>query len=390
MRSDIMRPESKGRKTVNRKPLAIASAMIIPIGLIILAYRVPHPRPVEGMSDTQRSVSDAMIRSESGAPLKMCDFSSRLGKIIQSHFPEMYAGRDSAAVFESVLDSAALALSTRLFGTTDARRIAGELTDFIFNGLGIVFDDGRNDVHTLFPRQVVAHRRGSCVGMSLLYLLMAEKLDLPMHAVLAPGHMFVRYDDGTQRLNIETLRKGEHMSDEWYRKRYTISDTSLYPLENLTMDELAAVVHYNIGTIHLHDRQYERAKRALLESVEGMPDFPEAQGNLAIAYDALGESGRALALLTSLKEKYPALGNIDRNLASLQLKCGKYREACATYSSLSVRWLDDPETHYGHAVALHLLERDGEAAAALLKALELRPGYREARALLEKLGAHGE
>ena len=56
----------------------------------------------------------------------------------------------------------------------------------------------------------------------MLYLLLAERLNLPIYGVGVPNHFFVRYDDGQTRINIETMSKGKSCSDAYYIKRHKI------------------------------------------------------------------------------------------------------------------------------------------------------------------------
>ena len=65
-----------------------------------------------------------------------------------------------------------------------------------------------------FLPHVFGQDAGNCVGYSTLYLGLAERLDLPLHGVLVPGHCFVRYDDGHVRRNIETTDFGITHPDE--------------------------------------------------------------------------------------------------------------------------------------------------------------------------------
>ena len=47
----------------------------------------------------------------------------------------------------------------------------------------------------LLPGPVLAGRRGYCVGLAAVYLILAEELGLPIHAVATPKHVFLRWDD---------------------------------------------------------------------------------------------------------------------------------------------------------------------------------------------------
>jgi len=63
---------------------------------------------------------------------------------------------------------------------------------------------------------VLDKKQGSCIGLSVLYLCATRKLGLPLYLVSAPRHVFVRYDDGRVRFNIETTTGGTvHESDDF-------------------------------------------------------------------------------------------------------------------------------------------------------------------------------
>ncbi len=344
-------------------------------------------QPAEGLSNVPRKLTNATNARSDASLSPMLLF--QLHRIVEDYAttaPDAAIGSD--APFDRTLDSAARMLSTRLSMETDPQpqRVITALNDCIFNQWGIKFNSDRRNVRYLFPHSVVTERQGSCVGMSLLYLLLGEKIGLPLYGVRAPSHMFVRFDNGNVRLNIETLRKGECMSESWYCRRYAITDTALYPLKNLTVSEVIGVVHYNIGSAFLNEKKYDRAAHHLRSAVDRMPDFPEAQGNLALALDAQGHADRALDILVALRLRHPALEKIDDNVAALQLKCGKYDDALATYTVVVRNQPCDPQAHYGRAVALYQLDRTDEAVTAIRKAIALRPDYREAREMLERIG----
>ena len=74
---------------------------------------------------------------------------------------------------------------------------------------------------------VLHQQRGTCLGLSLLYLSVAKRAGLPLHGVAAPGHCFVRWDDGKTRRNIETTGKGIEKSDSTYMKEFAITEEDI-------------------------------------------------------------------------------------------------------------------------------------------------------------------
>ncbi|MCX7727050.1 MAG: transglutaminase-like domain-containing protein, partial [Chitinispirillaceae bacterium] len=80
--------------------------------------------------------------------------------------------------------------------TTDPSQIIREINRYIFDELKIVPISNRESFSYIFPQCVFKNKIGNCVGLSLLYLLIGEEVNLPFYPVIVPGHLFVRYDDG--------------------------------------------------------------------------------------------------------------------------------------------------------------------------------------------------
>ena len=82
----------------------------------------------------------------------------------------------------------------------------------------IVFSSGFEAI--VYALWYIARKKGTCVTMPMLYLILAERLDMPMYAVRAPNHFFVRYFPKGPRLNwqanIEATSGGGYSPDEAY------------------------------------------------------------------------------------------------------------------------------------------------------------------------------
>lgn len=62
----------------------------------------------------------------------------------------------------------------------------------------------------------VLRGQANCLGTSTLYVLAGEELGLPIRMVIVPRHAFVRWDDGSERINIETTAGGREIPDAYY------------------------------------------------------------------------------------------------------------------------------------------------------------------------------
>lgn len=287
--------------------------------------------------------------------------------------------------FWTTLDSVSLSLSTKLFMVTDHNKIISTINEFLFTKQKLAFLRDRNDIRGLFPSFFDSTKAGSCVGLSLYYLMIAEKIGLPIHGVLVPGHFFVRYEQDTIKVNIETIKQGSIMSDEWYFEKYGKVDSSSYMYRSLTNKEIVSVVKYNVGTIASSRNKIGDAIIFYKEAVEMMPQFAEAWGNLGIAYDQIGKTEKALDALLEAKKIRPNLSGIDRNLGALYLKRGDYKKALQSYDLALNSDRYNPEILYGRAAAYFFLKELNSARNDLKAALAVKPDYSAAQQLLSQI-----
>jgi len=71
-------------------------------------------------------------------------------------------------------------------------------------------------------------RKGNCVSMPILFLIVADRMGLNVHLGAAPLHLFVRYTDprGIDH-NLETTSGGHEARTEWYRQNLPMSDKAI-------------------------------------------------------------------------------------------------------------------------------------------------------------------
>lgn len=82
------------------------------------------------------------------------------------------------------------------------------------------------------PAKLLSHylatRRGQCISMPILFLILGERLGLDLALATAPGHLFVRYRHQSGRvLNLETTSGALPARDEWIRRGFPMTDLAL-------------------------------------------------------------------------------------------------------------------------------------------------------------------
>jgi len=83
-------------------------------------------------------------------------------------------------------------------------------------------------LHNKLLHNYLGSRRGQCVSMPVLFLILGCRLGLDVALASAPEHVFVRYTDEHGRThNLETTSGAYPARDEWYRQNFPITDRAV-------------------------------------------------------------------------------------------------------------------------------------------------------------------
>ena len=86
------------------------------------------------------------------------------------------------------------------------------------------------DANNIFLAGLLRTRRGSCVSMPLIYLVIGRRLGYPVHLVAVGKHYFIRWEEPGYRMNIETTIVGE--------VAMTPDDSVHLKIEGMTRDQI--------------------------------------------------------------------------------------------------------------------------------------------------------
>jgi regulator of sirC expression with transglutaminase-like and TPR domain len=205
--------------------------------------------------------------------------------------------------YEAQLDMMALQILARLPLKSSNEQILEGLSDFIFHKMQFRFPPQslmvkEVDTYTLLP-SVLDNRKGVCLGVSILYLSLAQRLNLPLEIITPPGHIYVRYHQGSTLINIETTARGVHMPTEIYLGINT------YQLSTRSMKEVVGMAFVNQASVLWGKGQYAQAAQLYENALPFMPDDYHLKLFLAIQYLLLSEKKQARALLDSLLDRIP-------------------------------------------------------------------------------------
>ncbi|HKY33274.1 MAG TPA: tetratricopeptide repeat protein [Candidatus Polarisedimenticolia bacterium] len=198
------------------------------------------------------------------------------------------------------------------------------------------------------------NRRGTCVGLAIVYLAFAERLGLDARAVATPVHLFVRVrlPDGVR--NVELMEGGIHLDDDIYRRRYRIDSKAIEAgvfMRDLTTDQVLAHLLSNQGVTLSRQGKTASALRRYRKALELAPDLVVAWYNQGIDLMKQGKLEKALASFDTAIGIYASDGPAHNNRGLVRLKMGDVEGARADFE----------------------------------RALQLEPGMREAEENLKRL-----
>jgi regulator of sirC expression with transglutaminase-like and TPR domain len=192
------------------------------------------------------------------------------------------------------------------------------LVRVLFEELGFEREVESTDLRFVFLPSVLRERRGSCVGLGSLYLALGEALGFEAQGVLRPGHFYVRQQGpGTPR-NVELLRRGEAMSDDWYGWRFPVPGHAAdYYAKALTREQVLGLIEYNVGNERRRQQRYVEAEAAYARAVHRFPNFAEAHASLGALQHMLGRLPSAAASYRMARQLNSDLSGLDANIAML-------------------------------------------------------------------------
>ena len=277
------------------------------------------------------------------------------------------------------IDRMALALEMRISLEDSPERIVSLINRYLFEESAYtgLADPSymRKLEYSALPR-VIENKKGNCLGLSLLYLALAERLGLPFYAVAVPKHIFIRYDDGKKRINIETTDKGRAYEDSDYEEKFMLHPTYRnynFYLRNFVKREAIGLFLNNLGGTYYEKGMYDQAISRHKKAIEINPNDPEAHYGLGLTYwhkgmhhEAIAELKEAIKINPNYAEAHFALGIAYDRKEMLDNAIAEYKKAIAVNPNYA-------EAHYNLGETYSRKGMLVEAIAEYEKVLEINP-----------------
>ncbi len=214
------------------------------------------------------------------------------------------------------------------------------LNRYLFEDVGLTYDFShlfRTSPEAVLFNEVIEKKKGNCLGLSLIYLAVAEKLGLPVYGVVVPEHFFVRYDDGRVRINIETTRDGAALSDAYYRNRYGRTPDTTWYHRSLRPEETNAFYVSVIALLYKEEENYGRAIEIMKNAMRIIPESSELRVNLGNAYERQGKILRAIEQYHEAIERNPRTAEAYYNLGLVYFQYTRQYALARRYGILAMK-----------------------------------------------------
>ncbi len=161
---------------------------------------------------------------------------------------------EKIVVVEAALDLLAMDVICRIGPQADPLTKISTLNRLLFHELGIRFPPEEESKTAQFSElsSVLFSRRGVCLGASVLFLSLAQRIQLPLSIFTPPGHIFVAYRGDTTRV-IETTARGIDVPLDYYL------GLTLKKLPERSLKEVVGMVAYNTAASLLTSKEWEKA-----------------------------------------------------------------------------------------------------------------------------------
>ena len=202
---------------------------------------------------------DILTRDDSDAPLELAAL-----ELAAIEFPKLETGP-----FVDILDSYANEIEARMRMGYDGVERLQVLHEFLFREQG--FTGNEQDYYNARNsclNEVIASRTGIPISLCVVYMAVADRLEMPVFGIGMPGHFLCSYEDDGFKTFIDVFHQGTLMTGEEcldFARTLTGMDLSATPqlLQPVTSRQIIIRMLNNLRSIYLRGKQFPKASQVL-------------------------------------------------------------------------------------------------------------------------------
>jgi len=156
--------------------------------------------------------------------------------LAQTQYPDI-----NVEAYQALLDSFAGELRERLDLTREPKEVLTRINSYLFEELGFSGnEENYYDPENSYLNRVIDRRTGNPINLSLLYMLLARRLRLPVTGIGLPGHFICRHQSSAAEIFIDAFNGGKFLSKAdcvqyLAHANYSLRDDCLAPVSSRRM-----------------------------------------------------------------------------------------------------------------------------------------------------------
>ena len=128
--------------------------------------------------------------------------------LARTNYPDI-----NVEAYQAMLDGYAAALRDRIDPAADGKQTLGVINKYLFEELGFAGNEvAYYDPQNNYLNRVMDRRTGNPITLSLLYILLARRLWLPVTGIGLPGHFICRYQSVAEEFYVDPFNRGKSMT----------------------------------------------------------------------------------------------------------------------------------------------------------------------------------
>jgi tetratricopeptide (TPR) repeat protein len=233
------------------------------------------------------------------------------------------------------IDNMAIELKKVISLDMNPEQIIEKISNYLIAEQGIKYELSMDNSEFVLLPSVIKQKHANCIGLSCVYLAIAEKLNLPFYGALAPNHFFVIYENNNLLYNIETTNEGQSFSIDEYCVKHGVPSSfkNKYYFSKLTTRQVNGVLQGNIGLTFYKNKNYEKAVQFLKLSEQNLGQHPENMNNLGIVYLEMGQAKLAIDYFSKCITINPKNAKYFMNLAQSYYDIKDYKMSLNAYEN---------------------------------------------------------
>ncbi len=148
------------------------------------------------------------------------------------------------------------------------------------------------EINTKLLATYLKTKKGNCISMPILFVILADRLGLDVTLSTAPLHVFVKFKEplSAKYSNVEATDRGQFVSDQFYREKSTITEQAIANkvyLQPLTKKQSVAVMAILLSEHFERQGQWQKSIGVAELILQQYPNYAYAMIKIGNGYSKL-------------------------------------------------------------------------------------------------------